>query len=286
MLTNPNSTAHLNIVRVHSFVGPSCTGNPHSVVQSAQILSNAQGEELSRQLAPDIVVLLDDSSNSVPKCDLNREHCLIENIRHVRFFQYGRMIHWCGSGLLAAAHVCQRQGYMPQALQCTAGTFSLTFRDGRWGFGCNISIRWRPAQHPHQWHHLRSSKQRIINQLQSADARGYILLELDSQSAVARWQSPCKHLQRHHSRTLIVTARASARSPFDYVMRYFAPQYGNNEDRATGSANAILMVYWHRILHKQWLQGKQLSNAGGVFYGTVKGRKLVTLFGTTEEVTG
>lgn len=77
---------------------------------------------------------------------------------------------------------------------------------------------------------------------------------------------------------LIVTALGGTSVNEDYVMRYFAPQFGNSEDMATGSANAYLMKYWQLKLNKKRLSGRQLSKAGALFYGVVHG-DTVTLSG-------
>lgn len=61
---------------------------------------------------------------------------------------------------------------------------------------------------------------------------------------------------------LIVTARSSDQG---YVLRYFAPSIGIDEDSATGSAQCSLAPYWFSKLGAESLYVKQLSEAGGYF---------------------
>nr|WP_192928536.1 PhzF family phenazine biosynthesis protein [Photobacterium alginatilyticum] len=50
-----------------------------------------------------------------------------------------------------------------------------------------------------------------------------------------------------------------------YVLRYFAPSIGINEDLATGSAQCSLGPYWFEQLSLQELEVTQLSQQGGYF---------------------
>jgi PhzF family phenazine biosynthesis protein len=49
----------------------------------------------------------------------------------------------------------------------------------------------------------------------------------------------------------------------DFVLRYFAPSYGNPEDPVTGSAHCLLAPYWTKRLGKPTLHAQQLSERGG-----------------------
>ncbi|MCW8856356.1 MAG: PhzF family phenazine biosynthesis protein, partial [Kangiella sp.] len=51
---------------------------------------------------------------------------------------------------------------------------------------------------------------------------------------------------------------------FDYDLRYFAPQHGVNEDKATGSANRVLASYWKSKLNRSKFKARQLSAKGAV----------------------
>lgn len=49
----------------------------------------------------------------------------------------------------------------------------------------------------------------------------------------------------------------------DYVLRFFPPSVGIDEDPATGSIHCTLAPYWAARLRKQTLRARQLSSRGG-----------------------
>lgn len=66
-------------------------------------------------------------------------------------------------------------------------------------------------------------------------------------------------------------AKHDAVIPFD--LRYLAPQYGENEGSATGSAAAIAANYWHlylQALPRQRFVAYQRSSTGGEINCTVE----------------
>jgi len=62
------------------------------------------------------------------------------------------------------------------------------------------------------------------------------------------------------ARGLIATARGEQ---VDFVSRFFAPQSGIPEDPVTGSAHTSLTPYWAKVLNKNELTAKQLSEREG-----------------------
>jgi len=64
----------------------------------------------------------------------------------------------------------------------------------------------------------------------------------------------------------------------DFVSRYFAPNYGVDEDPATGSSHCILTPYWADRLGKRQLRAQQISARVGDLLCTLKGDR-VTLAG-------
>lgn len=61
-------------------------------------------------------------------------------------------------------------------------------------------------------------------------------------------------------RGVAITARSDT---YDFVVRFFAPKYGINEDPVTGSAFTQLIPYWSGILGKTELTARQVSPRGG-----------------------
>ncbi len=62
------------------------------------------------------------------------------------------------------------------------------------------------------------------------------------------------------SRGVIATAPGTS---YDFVSRYFAPNFGIDEDPVTGSAHCLLTPYWSQILDKQKMRARQISRRGG-----------------------
>ncbi len=88
------------------------------------------------------------------------------------------------------------------------------------------------------------------------------LVVLDSEQAVRGLEPDLTAIARLGVRGVIVTA-ASESGGYDFVSRYFAPQYGIPEDPVTGSAHCCLAPYWCERLGSDKLTGFQASARGG-----------------------
>ena len=73
-------------------------------------------------------------------------------------------------------------------------------------------------------------------------------------------------------------ATAPGRDGVDFVSRYFAPNYGVDEDPVTGSAHCVLTPYWAARLGKDQLTARQISARGGELTCTLRGAR-VTIAG-------
>jgi len=69
-----------------------------------------------------------------------------------------------------------------------------------------------------------------------------------------------EELRKLDLRGVCITAR---NSKYDFVCRFFAPNYGIDEDSVTGSVYTQLTPYWAKRLKKQSFTSKQLSSRGG-----------------------
>lgn len=75
-----------------------------------------------------------------------------------------------------------------------------------------------------------------------------------------------QQLQPYHATILTAPLYAAdGQTAIGYVLRYFAPNIGINEDLATGSAQCSLAPYWSNRLSLIQLQVRQLSAGGGYF---------------------
>ncbi len=88
----------------------------------------------------------------------------------------------------------------------------------------------------------------------------YLVLEFASADDVRRLTPDFAALTSATRRAVIATAADNDA----VVFRYFAPQYGQPEDAATGSAALQLAAYWAPKLKKACFGARQLSAAGAV----------------------
>lgn len=255
-----------DVVFISSFTGEDCNGNVHAVVIDSQMLSGSLGIALSQKVAPAIVVAVHTHEQS--------------RSADTQFFHYGKRVDWCGSGILAAAKALSSERHTVDIIRTRCAQFRLVQHQDLFGFAADSGFLWRPVRNSALWQQF--FRHTLVRALESPSQKGYTLIELNDEYAVANWRPQFSHLQRHSQRALIITAWAQPTCPYDYVVRYFAPQYGNDEDDATGSANALLIAYWSKCLNQSWLVGRQLSAAGGEFYGRHLGRGKVALFGKTQ----
>lgn len=83
---------------------------------------------------------------------------------------------------------------------------------------------------------------------------------LASQSDLEKAQPDFRLIATLGTRGLIITANGNEA---DFVSRYFAPQYGIDEDPVTGSAHTTLIPYWSKKLGKNEMSALQLSKRRG-----------------------
>jgi predicted PhzF superfamily epimerase YddE/YHI9 len=111
------------------------------------------------------------------------------------------------------------------------------------------------------------------------------LAELPSADAVRNLGLDYRELGRSLESCLMVTARSDDPA-FDFIVRFFAPNLGVDEDPVTGSAYCALGPYWSPKLQKGKMRAYQASKRGGIVgveIGPSEGRvslagKAITLF--------
>lgn len=98
---------------------------------------------------------------------------------------------------------------------------------------------------------------------------------LQNEQAVQELQPDLLPFKKLGKRGVIVTA-PGANS--DFVSRFFAPNYGIDEDPVTGSIHCSLIPYWSQELSKKSLYARQLSTRGGELFCEDRGER-VTIAG-------
>lgn len=183
---------------------------------------------------------------------------------NIRFFNSTKEIQVCGHGLLAAARVVAEhnfgefqfltQKYEIQIKTDSDGSVwvSLPEIDSE---SCDI-----PA-----WATDCFNKA-PISAAKAGPDDGYWVFEWSQDFALQSLAVDYEKLAAATERAVIATQQAKDEH-YDYYLRYFAPQHGVNEDRATGSANRVLINYWHKKLNQGNFIAQQLSKDGAELKG-------------------
>ncbi len=253
--------------RVHTFTGIGAQGNPHHVHFDIDLSEKAL-LDLSRAHVDVIQVYV-----------CAEDECSY----YIRFYAKGREIMFCGSGVLAAAKIifdasASQHQQKKWSFHLKQRVVQVSRVGGMHQMVAEADLPMKPAKKA-ALEALVGKK--IRNALCLGGVSGYWLVELESACDVKSAHPNLNFMKRHGGPALIITSGASNSYKEDYVMRYFAPQFGSEEDAATGSANVYLMQYWQKILQKKYLAGRQLSKEGGLFYGKVFGHS-VALRGRAE----
>lgn len=101
---------------------------------------------------------------------------------------------------------------------------------------------------------------------------GNWIAEVSSEGEVLAIDPDMDLLRRVSEGGLIVTAPGEK---CDFVSRFFAPNYGIDEDQVTGSAHCSLATLWADKLGKTELLAHQLSERGGEIHCTLKGDRVL-----------
>jgi len=164
-----------------------------------------------------------------------------------RWYQGGREVQLCGSGILAAAYALEKHLNigLPHVLKHHHRTIPIERYDEyegeeHYSFALprfQLNEETVPAM-ASQWfqHHP-------VQCMSCGDERGYWIVEFSTPitELIPDLKAICATTQR-----AIIATSALAPEGYDYSLRYFAPQYGIDEDVATGSANAVLASYWYQ----------------------------------------
>jgi PhzF family phenazine biosynthesis protein len=94
---------------------------------------------------------------------------------------------------------------------------------------------------------------------QSFEAEDYLLV-FDDEDFVRSVTPDFEAIRKLDKRAVIITARSKS---YDFVSRFFIPEYGINEDPVTGSSFTSLAPYWASVLNKKKFKARQVSARGG-----------------------
>lgn len=184
-----------------------------------------------------------------------------DGVFQARCYSPAGRIACCGHGLLATGHVWMRQrGLTHLRLDQDDGSGALEAwrQDGMDWLGLP-RMGCQPVPKPAWWREAFSREP--LAAAQAAGESGYLILDWDSEASLRELEVYPAAFGRHTRRAVVALAPAGTPG-FDYVLRYFAPQYGVAEDAVTGSAHRLACEY----RGQSQARGLQCSMAGGVVY--------------------
>jgi PhzF family phenazine biosynthesis protein len=194
----------------------------------------------------------------------------------LRWFTPGTEVELCGHATVAAAHALWEDGYVAKDTECRFYTKSglLTAR---------LEEDWICVDFPMQTVEPISEPEGLSKALDatvlswSNNSLGYIVVEVEDEESLRAMTPDFSALNCFNFHGYCVTARGDG-ADIDFVLRFFAPALGANEDPLTGSAHCVLALYWAEKFGKTELVAYQASVRGGDIRVSV-GANLVTLGG-------
>jgi predicted PhzF superfamily epimerase YddE/YHI9 len=237
------------LFEIQSLYGPGAQGNRHALVYTEKTVAlDAVSPELFK--APNLILL------SGPPDALQ-----------ATFSNRGQTVLRCGSANIAIAEAALRMFGVPERggwpLHTRAGKVWLGY-DVRGPYYRDRPLRQHPVSKPQLWRHLLKGAYEAGSY--AGTSTDYCLLALARPLQAAR---PALARLRHYSkRALILVYR---QSPGTAQLRYFAPQYGVEEDAATGSASVQAAHFLWQLYNESRFTFLQKSPSGGYLQTETRG---------------
>ncbi|HEV2671368.1 MAG TPA: PhzF family phenazine biosynthesis protein [Gemmatimonadales bacterium] len=179
----------------------------------------------------------------------------------LRWFTPAIEVDLCGHATLASAHVLWEDGHLPKTTQARFHTKSGLLTADKNEAWIELDFPATPATVTPP---LVALEEALGAHVQFVGRSKFdYLVEVESESVVHNLAPDMAAIAHIQARGVIVTSRADAKSPYDFVSRFFAPQSGVPEDPVTGSAHCALTPYWSAKLGKTELAAFQASPRGG-----------------------
>jgi len=241
------------IYQVDAFSREVFKGNPAAVC----ILDKWPADELMQQIANENN--LSETAFAVPAGD-----CF-----EIRWFTPEMEVELCGHATLATAHVLFTHLNHPGDQICFDSIHSGRLNVKRDGERLTLDF---PADRLEEM----VVPELIVTALMTPPLKAFrgntdFLFVFASESEIETMEPDFGLLAQVGGRGVIVTAPGN---DVDFVSRFFAPQTGINEDPVTGSAHTSLTPYWAKVLGKNRLTARQLSDRGGELICKDKGERV------------
>lgn len=175
---------------------------------------------------------------------------------HIRWFTPTTEVDLCGHATLAAAFVIFNElAYHKDEINFDSRSGVLKVKKES-----SLLIMDFPTQTPIACETPKALQQAFgIKPIQCLKEQDYLFV-VENQDDVINAQPDLNLLKKLDLRGVIITSQSK---DYDFVSRFFAPNYGIDEDPVTGSAHTQLTPYWSEQLGKTTLNTKQVSQRGG-----------------------
>lgn len=234
----------INAYILNVFTGEKAKGNPAAVVKLSSWLPGNELQTLSRHLKQPVTSFIVNSAQGYD----------------IRWFAGEVEINLCGHGsLAAAAAIFEMTPNHKTTIQLVSSYGTIVVNKSANGYTMTMPS-WQPEHKP------QLEKYSTLLGVESIDifSTRDLVVVLDSEQQVRNFNPDfdvIKSIRDYHA--VILTAQKGTSG---YVLRYFVPNIGIDEDIATGSAQCSLVSYWSNRLSVNELVVNQLSAQGGYFH--------------------
>jgi len=175
---------------------------------------------------------------------------------HIRWFTPVTEVEMCGHATLACAYVLfEFLGYPFKEIvfDSMSGLLKVTHKDDKYEMSFPLQ-EVEACEVPTKL--LAAFETTPLICFRSMD---YILV-FETEDEVLNVKPNMELLKQIDLRGVIITTKSKE---YDFVIRFFAPKYGIDEDPVTGSAFTQLVPLWHQLSKKKTFHAKQVSARGG-----------------------
>ncbi|PJA31773.1 MAG: isomerase [Zetaproteobacteria bacterium CG_4_9_14_3_um_filter_53_7] len=186
---------------------------------------------------------------------------------HIRWFTPTVEVDLCGHATLAAAYVLfDCLGYEHEIIEfeSRSGLLSVSKEADLLVLDFPASPA-EPCETPEAIRHAFG-----LEPLECLKAEDYVVVFEDEDDVLSA-DPNMEQLRKLDGRGVIITAPSES---CDFVVRFFAPKCGIDEDPVTGSAYTQLAPYWSNRLGQDRLAAKQLSSRGGEVICRMQGNRV------------
>lgn len=237
--------------QVDAFTNRRFAGNPAAVVSLEQWLPDEQLLQIAAE------------NNLSETAFVRRER----GQWHIRWFTPKVEVSLCGHATLASAHVIfshLQPSSAAVSFQSKSGVLTVTRTDGK-----------LVLDFPAYASEKIETPELLVRALGAKPVETWLgkkmMALFDTEAEVALLTPDFSQLVKLDCQGVIATATGTTS---DIASRYFAPQFGIDEDPVTGAAHCQLTPFWCRRLGKETLHARQISDRGGEMWCTFRGDRV------------